>query len=85
MTKKLKNFAEAEKYLYSTIPSSYTKKFPGNVGLNRTKKLLKLLGSPQEKIKVIHIAGTSGKGSTATMNSTSKALLNCLRQTFSQG
>ena len=65
--KRLKNFKEAEKYLYSTIPSSYTKKFPGSVGLSRTKKLLESLGNPQEKVNVIHIAGTSGKGSTATM------------------
>jgi len=67
MIKKLKDFKEAEKYLYTKIPSSYTKKFPGEVGLKGTKKLLKKLGNPQEKIKVIHIAGTSGKGSTALM------------------
>ena len=30
-------------------------------------------------------AWTFTRGSTATMNSTSKALLECLRQTFSQG
>ncbi len=35
----------------------------------RTKFLLKLLGDPQEKIRVIHIAGTSGKGSTAYLTS----------------
>ncbi len=34
-------------------------------GLNRTKKLLELLDNPQEKIPVIHVAGTSGKGSTS--------------------
>ncbi|MEI6533295.1 MAG: Mur ligase family protein [Candidatus Roizmanbacteria bacterium] len=40
-------------------------KFPGELGLERCKKILYLLGNPQEKLKVIHIAGTSGKGSTA--------------------
>jgi len=30
-------------------------------------------------------AWTTAKGSTPTMNSTSKAVLECLRQTFSQG
>ncbi len=34
-------------------------------GLNRTRALLDLLGSPDEKLKIIHIAGTNGKGSTA--------------------
>ena len=29
--------------------------------------LLDLLGNPQDKLKVVHIAGTNGKGSTSTM------------------
>lgn len=33
--------------------------------LDRIKKLLKYLGDPQENVRVIHIAGTSGKTSTA--------------------
>jgi len=55
---------EVEKFLFDQIPS-YPKKFPGELGLSRTKHLMGLLGNPQEKLKVIHIAGTSGKGSTA--------------------
>lgn len=42
-------------------------KFGINLGLERTKKLLALLGNPQDKIKCVHIAGTNGKGSTAAM------------------
>jgi len=38
-----------------------------NLGLDRTKKMLELLGNPQDKIKCVHIAGTNGKGSTAAM------------------
>ncbi|MFC3040022.1 bifunctional folylpolyglutamate synthase/dihydrofolate synthase [Virgibacillus xinjiangensis] len=34
-------------------------------GLGRIQSLLKRLGSPQENIKGIHVAGTNGKGSTA--------------------
>lgn len=34
--------------------------------LHRFKMLLDLLGNPQEKLKYIHIAGTNGKGSTAS-------------------
>ena len=32
--------------------------------LDRVKKLLNLLGDPQKKFKIIHIAGSKGKGST---------------------
>lgn len=42
-------------------------KFGSNYGLERTFRLLELLGSPHEKIKLIHIAGTNGKGSTTAM------------------
>ncbi|MHC4563601.1 MAG: bifunctional folylpolyglutamate synthase/dihydrofolate synthase [Planctomycetota bacterium] len=35
--------------------------------LDRMKLLLKKMGNPQDKIRTVHIAGTKGKGSTATM------------------
>ncbi len=35
--------------------------------LNRIGALLSLLGNPQKSLKFIHIAGTNGKGSVATM------------------
>ena len=49
----------------------------GLVAGGKIRNLLRLAG--------IKDAWTYTKGSTATMNSTSKALLECLRQTFSQG
>ena len=36
-------------------------------GLCRTVKLLSLMGNPEKKLKFVHIAGTNGKGSTASM------------------
>ena len=33
------------------------------LGLTAVKKLLERLGSPQQRLRVIHIAGTNGKGS----------------------
>lgn len=42
-------------------------KFGSNYGLERTCRLLEILGSPQKKLKLIHIAGTNGKGSTTAM------------------
>jgi len=35
--------------------------------LNRMQKLLSLVGNPHKKIHTVHIGGTKGKGSTATM------------------
>ena len=37
------------------------------VGLEHTYELLKRCGNPQNDLKIIHIAGTNGKGSTSAM------------------
>ena len=39
------------------------KKFGSVLGLERISELLKRLGDPQEGLRVIHVAGTNGKGS----------------------
>ena len=49
----------------------------GLVAGGKIRRLLELAG--------LKDAWTTAKGSTATMNSTSKAILQCLRHTFSQG
>ena len=41
--------------------------FGSNYGLERTYKLLEFLDNPQGKLKIIHVAGTNGKGSTTAM------------------
>lgn len=41
--------------------------FGSNYGLKRTYKLLEHLGNPERDLKLIHIAGTNGKGSTTSM------------------
>ncbi|MGI0481976.1 bifunctional folylpolyglutamate synthase/dihydrofolate synthase [Geminocystis sp. CENA526] len=38
-------------------------KFGISLGLERIKNLLNKLGNPQEKVEIIHVAGTNGKGS----------------------
>ncbi|MCR4881376.1 MAG: bifunctional folylpolyglutamate synthase/dihydrofolate synthase [bacterium] len=42
-------------------------KFHINLGLDRIKKVAQELSNPQEQLKIIHIAGTNGKGSTCAM------------------
>lgn len=36
-------------------------------GVENTRRLLALLGNPQDRLQFVHIAGTNGKGSTAVM------------------
>lgn len=43
-----------------------TGKFGINLGLKRIERLCELLGNPQKSLKVIHVAGTNGKGSTTS-------------------
>ena len=61
----LANFSEAQHYLSTHIPKNPKNIFSGGLGLARIKYLLRLLDNPQDKLKVIHIAGTSGKSSTS--------------------
>jgi len=53
---------------------------PRGLGLVAGRKIRNLL-----RLAGLKDAWTTAKGSTPTMNSTSKAVLQCLRQTFSQG
>ncbi len=58
------------KYLLERTDYEKEKRLRYNVStfnLDRMKKLLSLLGNPHRKIRTVHIAGTKGKGSTATM------------------
>lgn len=55
------NCKEAIEYIHSL------EKFGINPGLERIRALCEALGNPQKKLKVIHVAGTNGKGSTSTM------------------
>jgi len=40
--------------------------FHVKLGLDQIKQLLKHLGNPEQKLKTIHVAGSNGKGSTAS-------------------
>ncbi len=42
-------------------------RFGINLGLTRITAMLDLLDNPQDKLQVVHIGGTNGKGSTAAM------------------
>lgn len=55
------DFDQAIEYLQNLT------KFGFNFGLGRITELLKRLGNPHLELKVIHVGGTNGKGSTTTM------------------
>lgn len=58
----IRNFAEANLALAQFLPNSRT---DGSYTLDRPIALMNYLGNPQNKLKVIHVAGTSGKTSTS--------------------
>jgi dihydrofolate synthase/folylpolyglutamate synthase len=56
-------FAQAERYLLGL------ELFGMRFGLDRMRRLMTALGSPQERFRSIHVVGTNGKSSTARMTS----------------
>ncbi len=51
---------EALEYIHSLL------RFGSKPGLERILKVLEILGNPQDKLNIVHVAGTNGKGSTST-------------------
>lgn len=52
------NYEEAMNFIQNT------NKFGSALGLDNIRELLERLGNPQDQLRVVHIAGTNGKGST---------------------
>src|SRR5690349_3151655 len=73
----IKTFKDAQKFLLG-LPKSGGVVFRAGFGLARARLLFELLGNPEEACAVIHIAGTSGKGSIAY---TTEALLRAANKT----
>jgi dihydrofolate synthase/folylpolyglutamate synthase len=62
------SYEAAVEYLYQQLPNF--QKIGARAykpGLHTTRVLCRLLGNPQKKLKIIHVAGTNGKGSTSSM------------------
>lgn len=54
-------YSEAKKYLEAASARGSI------LGLERVRELLRLMGDPQENVRIIHVAGTNGKGSFGAM------------------
>lgn len=61
------DFESAKKFLFERLSDSEKKLFSQEQGIVRAETWLETLGNPQESYPSIHIAGTSGKGSTTYM------------------
>ena len=57
------NYPDSVRFLYALGNEIKTAK----LGLDRIQKVLDALGNPQRAYRVIHVAGTNGKGSTCAM------------------
>lgn len=65
-----RTYKQALEYLFNRTDYEKQKTFRYNVttfDLKRMEKLLTSVGNPHKKLATVHIAGTKGKGSTATM------------------
>ena len=65
-----RTYQQAIGYLFDQTDYEGQKRLRYNVttfDLDRMNGFLKALGNPHKKVKTVHIAGTKGKGSTATM------------------
>ncbi len=60
MKKQITTFKQAEEYLYN-VPKFTSKSTP-----EMTRAFYEFLGCPAEKRKIVHVAGTNGKGSVCT-------------------
>ena len=63
-------YRQAIEFLFGRINYERTASMPAggrDLNLTRMRRLLELLGDPHERLRVVHIAGTKGKGSTATL------------------
>lgn len=61
-SKNISNFQEANALLSHLAPRGI---LSGGYNLSRMEKLMAYLGNPQNELKIVHVAGTSGKTSTA--------------------
>ncbi|MEI8019281.1 MAG: folylpolyglutamate synthase/dihydrofolate synthase family protein [Schlesneria sp.] len=70
MSERLKTYEQAIDFLFGRInyerinTESYS---TSDFKLDRMRRLLEMMGNPQERIPVVHVAGTKGKGSTCSM------------------
>ncbi|HEY7979885.1 MAG TPA: folylpolyglutamate synthase/dihydrofolate synthase family protein [Candidatus Eremiobacteraceae bacterium] len=59
------DFTDAKRLLQAATNENLSRRFPGR--LDRMRAFLAACGNPEREFRSIHVGGTAGKGSTATM------------------
>ena len=60
-------YARALRFWYGRINYEQRTAQPGDFGLDRMRTLLARLGNPERPLRIVHVAGSKGKGSTSAM------------------
>jgi len=60
-------YDDAVAFWYARINFEVRSAEPNDLKLERMRALLRLLGDPHDRLRIVHITGTKGKGSTAAM------------------
>src|SRR5579883_67192 len=60
-------YDEAISFWYSRINYEVRSARPADLKLERMRALLRRLGDPQDRLRLVHVTGTKGKGSTCAM------------------
>jgi dihydrofolate synthase/folylpolyglutamate synthase len=61
------SYDDALAFWYGRINYEQRSPKPGDLKLDRIRTLMRLLGDPQDRLRIVHVAGSKGKGSTAAM------------------
>ena len=60
-------YEEAMQFWFGRVNFEIKSPQAGDFKLDRMRRLLALLGNPQDRLRIVHIAGSKGKGSTSAM------------------
>jgi dihydrofolate synthase/folylpolyglutamate synthase len=60
-------YEQAIRYWFGRVNYEQRSPAPSDLKLDRMRALLHQLGDPQERLRVVHVAGSKGKGSTSAM------------------
>ena len=60
-------YDEAVAFWFARVNYEVRAAGPADLKLERARALLRLLGDPHDRLRIVHVTGTKGKGSTAAM------------------
>src|SRR3954463_2783330 len=61
------DYADALAFWYARINYEVRAAQPADLKLERMRALLRLVGDPHDWVRLVHVTGTKGKGSTSAM------------------